>query len=57
MSLDKLLKNVDVVNITGLSKTGVAGIASKHQDVKDDYAWICYKGVHVDGHQFINLAI
>ena len=57
MSLDKLLKNVDIVNITGQSKAVVTGIASKHQAVKDGYAWICYKGVHVDGHQFINLAI
>ena len=57
MSLDKLLRNVDIVNITGQSKAVVTGIASKHQTVKDGYAWICYKGVHVDGHQFINLAI
>ena len=57
MSLDKLLENVDVVAITGQSKAVVTGITSKHDAVKEGYAWICYKGIHVDGHQFINLAI
>ena len=57
MSLDKLLENVDVVAITGQSQAVVTGITSKHHAVKEGYAWICYKGIHVDGHQFINLAI
>ena len=57
MSLDKLLENVDVVAITGQSQAVVTGITSKHYAVKEGYAWICYKGIHVDGHQFINRAI
>ena len=57
MNLEKLLANVDIVTIAGQPKAAITGISSKHQAVKEGHAWICYKGIHVDGHQFMNLAI
>lgn len=57
MSLEKLLRNIDVISIKGCYDGEITGVTSNHRNVKKGHVWICYEGVYVDGHKFMDLAI
>ena len=57
MNLQSLLRGVDVSSIVGTIDREINGIVSNHREVQPDNAFICYEGVKVDGHEFIQQAI
>lgn len=57
MKLNKLLEGIEVSEVTGDCNLEITGVASDHRKIKHGYAFICYKGLKVDGHSFIEGAI
>ena len=57
MRLQNLLDKIEVTDITGERNPEIKGVASDHRKVKPGYAFICYQGLNVDGHSFIDGAI
>ncbi len=57
MKLQKLLDGINVTHITGDRNPIIQGVVSDHRKVKPGYAFVCYKGLNVDGHDFIAGAI
>ena len=57
MKLQKLLDRIEVSEITGDRNPEITGVVSDHRQVKSGYAFVCYKGLNVDGHSFISGAI
>ncbi len=57
MNLQNLLRGVDVLSSVGDIDLEVNGIVSDHREVYAGCAFICYEGVNVDSHTFIQQAI
>ncbi|RKU26027.1 UDP-N-acetylmuramoyl-L-alanyl-D-glutamate--2,6-diaminopimelate ligase [Candidatus Poribacteria bacterium] len=57
MKLQNLLDGVEVSELIGDSNSEIVGIVSDHREVKENYAFLCYQGLNVDGHDFIPGAI
>ena len=57
MNLQRLLRDVDVFSSVGDIDREINGIVSDHREVQPGCAFICYEGVNVDGHTFIQKAI
>ena len=57
MKLQKLLDGINITHITGDRNPFIHGVVSDHRKVKPGYAFVCYKGLNVDGHDFIPGAI
>ena len=57
MNLQHLLHNVNVISTVGNCRREILGIAHDHRLVAPCYVFICYKGVTVDGHEFIGQAL
>ncbi len=53
MKLQDLLKDVEVVAITGEENPSVKSICTDSRKVEDGYLFIAIKGVQVDGHNYI----
>ncbi len=57
MKLQNLLEGVEIVELIGDCNSNIAGVVSDHRLVKERYAFLCYQGLNVDGHDFIPGAI
>lgn len=57
MNLQSLLRGVDVLSSVGAIDRKINGIVSDHRKVQVGFAFICYKGVNVDSHAFVQQAI
>ncbi len=57
MKLNKLLEGIEVRELTGNHNPEITGVVSDHRKVKLGYVFICYQGLNVDGHSFIEGAI
>ena len=57
MKLQNLLNGIEVTQISGDQNPGIVGVVSDHRKVKPGFAFICYKGLNVDGHSYISGAI
>ena len=52
-----LLQNVDVLEIRGLENPEIQGLAYDSRDVKTGYIFFALKGLHTDGHNYIEAAV
>jgi UDP-N-acetylmuramoyl-L-alanyl-D-glutamate--2,6-diaminopimelate ligase len=57
MNLQKLLENIEVVEVFGSVETEVKGIEFDSRKVGEGKLFVAQRGVHVDGHIFIAKAI
>ena len=57
MKLQNLLEGAEIIELIGDCNLEIAGIVSDHREVKEGYAFLCYQGLNVDGHDFIPGAI
>ena len=57
MRLQSLLDGIEITEIIGDRNPEISGVASDHRKIKPGYAFICYQGLNVDGHAFINGAV
>ena len=57
MKLNKLLEGIEVRELTGNHNPEITGVVSDHRKVKPGYVFVCYQGLNVDGHSFIEGAI
>jgi UDP-N-acetylmuramoyl-L-alanyl-D-glutamate--2,6-diaminopimelate ligase len=57
MNLQKLLENIEVVEVFGSVETEVDGIEFDSRKVGEGKLFVAQRGVHVDGHIFIDKAI
>ena len=52
-----LLDKVQVIKINGKKNNLVKGLAYDSRDVKTGYIFFALKGIHTDGHEYIDKAI
>lgn len=57
MKLEKLLKNLDYIELKGNKDIEVLGLSINSKDIKKGYMYAAIKGFRVDGHSFIKDAI
>ena len=57
VNLQRLLRGVDAFSSVGVIDREISGIVSDHREVQSECAFICYEGVKVDGHTFIQQAV
>lgn len=57
MKLATLIKHINYVKILGTTERNISGIAFDSRKVGTGYAFVAQRGVHVDGHQYIKVAI
>lgn len=57
MNLQSLLRGVDVFSSVGAIDREIGSVVSDHREVQPGCAFVCYEGVKVDGHTFIQQAI
>lgn len=57
MKLQNLLEGVEISEWIGDYNSNITGVVSDHREVKERYAFLCYQGLNVDGHDFIPGAI
>jgi UDP-N-acetylmuramoyl-L-alanyl-D-glutamate--2,6-diaminopimelate ligase len=57
MRLSKLIKNIEVLEVLGDETVSIKGIEFDSRRVKTGSAFVAQRGVHVDGHRFIDRAI
>uniref|UniRef100_UPI0032178388 UDP-N-acetylmuramoyl-L-alanyl-D-glutamate--2, 6-diaminopimelate ligase n=1 Tax=uncultured Draconibacterium sp. TaxID=1573823 RepID=UPI0032178388 len=57
MRLEQLLENIEVVERIGSVDKEIKGIEFDSRKVEKDFAFVAQRGVHVDGHKFIEKAI
>ncbi|WP_346861602.1 UDP-N-acetylmuramoyl-L-alanyl-D-glutamate--2,6-diaminopimelate ligase [uncultured Draconibacterium sp.] len=57
MKLQDLLGNIECVEQVGSLDLDITGIEFDSRKVKKDFAFVAQRGVHVDGHKFIEKAI
>ena len=57
MRLQNLLDGIEITEVTGDRNPEIKGVVSDHRKVKPGYAFVCYQGLNVDGHSFIDGAI
>lgn len=57
MTLKQLLKGIKTISVEGSLNSEICGIAFDSRKVEKGYAFVCYKGVNEDGHDYIQDAI
>ncbi len=57
MHLRAFLKGIEVIATTGDLEREIEGIACDSRYVERNFAFVCYQGVNVDGHEYISNAI
>ncbi len=57
MHLRAFLKGIEVIATTGDLEREIEGIACDSRHVEQNFAFVCYQGVNVDGHEYIPNAI
>ncbi len=57
MKLDELINGIEIVKTVGSLNKEVVNITADSRQVKRDFAFVAYKGVSVDGHDYIPNAI
>jgi UDP-N-acetylmuramoyl-L-alanyl-D-glutamate--2,6-diaminopimelate ligase len=57
MKLNLLIEKIEVLELLGSSAAEVTGIAFDSRKVQAGYAFVAQRGVHVDGHLYIQKAI
>ncbi|WP_167605136.1 UDP-N-acetylmuramoyl-L-alanyl-D-glutamate--2,6-diaminopimelate ligase [Maribellus sediminis] len=57
MELSRLIENIDVVQLLGNETGDISGIEFDSRKVEQGTAFVAQRGVHVDGHVFIEKAI
>lgn len=57
MKLTKLFSEIEIIKTNVDLEIDVAGISEKSASCKDAYAYVCIKGIHKDGKDFINEAL
>ena len=57
MKLAELIKHIGYLEISGTAEKEVSGIEFDSRKVVTDSAFVAQRGVHVDGHQFIPVAV
>jgi UDP-N-acetylmuramoyl-L-alanyl-D-glutamate--2,6-diaminopimelate ligase len=57
MRLQHLLNGIEITEIIGDRNPKITGVVSDHRKVKPGYTFVCYQGLNVDGHSFIDGAI
>ncbi len=55
--LKNLLEGVDPIKIRGTIPRSASGLAYDSRDVKQGYIFFALKGIHTDGHKYINKAV
>ncbi|MEA1911649.1 MAG: Mur ligase family protein, partial [Spirochaetota bacterium] len=55
--LKNLLDNAEVINIKNPGRTLLTGLAYDSRDVKQGYIFFALKGIHTDGHEYVDKAI
>ncbi len=55
--LTSLLQGLDIIDIKNLPNNKLKGLAYDSRDVKPGYIFFALKGIHTDGHKYINKAI
>lgn len=57
MELEDLLRNLYVIKLQGNSRVTLRGLAYHTDYVKPGFVFFCLRGTHVDGHDFISVAV
>ena len=57
MKLAELIKHISYLKIIGTTDKEVSGIEFDSRKVKPDSVFVAQRGVHVDGHRFISVAV
>jgi UDP-N-acetylmuramoyl-L-alanyl-D-glutamate--2,6-diaminopimelate ligase len=57
MTLDEILKDIEVVSLTGSGKTVISGIAFDSRQVCTGFLFVAVRGTKTDGHEFIKTAV
>ncbi len=57
MKLNRLLEHIDYLEVQGTTDREITGIAFDSRNVEKGMAFIAQRGIHADGHQFIEAAI
>ncbi|MEN8118584.1 MAG: UDP-N-acetylmuramoyl-L-alanyl-D-glutamate--2,6-diaminopimelate ligase [Bacteroidota bacterium] len=57
MKLEKLIENIEIIEIIGSVEKEIKGIQFDSRQVTDGDAFVAQRGSHVDGHKFIGKAI
>lgn len=57
MKLYELIKELNIVKISGDTDIDIKGISQNSRDIKENYLFVCIKGFVSDGHNYIKDAI
>jgi UDP-N-acetylmuramoyl-L-alanyl-D-glutamate--2,6-diaminopimelate ligase len=57
MKLEKLVQNINCLEVFGTLNREVSGIEFDSRKVENDSVFVAQRGVHVDGHKFISSAV
>ena len=57
MKLQRLLNGVKISSVVGNLDREIDGIAHDSRQIEQNFAFVCYQGVAVDGHEFVSDAI
>jgi len=57
MKLSDILRDVEVIEISGRAETEIAGIACDSRQVRDGFLFVAVRGQKADGHLFIEEAV
>ncbi|MBN2639563.1 MAG: UDP-N-acetylmuramoyl-L-alanyl-D-glutamate--2,6-diaminopimelate ligase [Bacteroidales bacterium] len=57
MGLNKIVKDIKVVQLRGDAAVQIDGIAFDSREVNANYLFVAIGGLHVDGHDFIEMAV
>ena len=57
MKLNRLLEHIDYLEVQGTTDREITGIAFDSRKVEKGMAFIAQRGMHADGHEFIEAAI
>ena len=55
--LQNVLNSIEILDIQGPSNPEISGLAYDSRDIKEGYAFFALKGLHTDGHGYIDKAI
>jgi UDP-N-acetylmuramoyl-L-alanyl-D-glutamate--2,6-diaminopimelate ligase len=57
LKLQKLIEDLDYINISGDLEKQISGIENNSKNVKENFLFIAIKGFKLDGHDFISDAL
>jgi UDP-N-acetylmuramoyl-L-alanyl-D-glutamate--2,6-diaminopimelate ligase len=57
VKLQQLLNGINVISIVGNLDREIYGVAYDSRQVEQNFAFVCYQGVAVDGHEYVSDAI